>query len=276
MRIVFIGIFALGALSLRRLVDEGIEVCAVVTKPSGPGPGQPVADEAGSMGLPVYQPDSLRDQDLVDRIAACSPDLIVVAGYHLRVPPSLMAVPRLGCINTHLSMLPSYRGPVPHKWAIINGETSTGVTIHELTEQFDAGPIIAQRPSAILDGDTADSLFDRLSEQAADLLAATIRQMGSGHWRRVEQDESVASYHPNLTDADAKIDWASPIRSIDCLVRGLTPRPRAWFEDGGTRVRVHQVRALEGRSGRPPGTILARDGRDVHIAGNENDIVVRT
>ncbi len=272
MRIVFFGVYHLGAASLERLSDQGVTIGAVVTKPDDLGQVQVVAEKGRQLGLPVLQPATLEAHGLHDALSACEPDLIVVAGYHLRLPSTLLAIPRLGAINAHLSMLPSYRGPAPYKWAIINGEPTSGVTVHVMTERFDAGDIIAQRSLPIADHDTADSLFLRLSDVAGGLLVETVQDIGEGKSARSPQDESRASYQSSPNDVDAQIDWRADAHAIHRLVRGLTARPGAWFVLDSERVRVSQARILGHRSGRPPGTILSRDDRSVVVATGTRDM----
>ncbi len=275
LQIVFFGVHYLGAAALQRLHGQDLDICAVVTKPDDPGYPQVVAEKGRQLGLPVLQPQTSRGPELHDLVSGCTPDLIVVAGYPVRLPMALLEIPRLGAINTHLSMLPRYRGPVPYKWAIINGESTTGVTIHLMTEEFDAGEIIAQRSLPITDGDTADSLFARLSDQAADLLEETIEALAGGTHSRLPQDPSLVSYHPNLTDVDTRIDWEADAQAIHRLVRGLTARPGAWFMLDGQQVRVERAEILGRRSGRPAGTVLSRGERTLTMATGSSDMEVQ-
>jgi methionyl-tRNA formyltransferase len=274
MRIVFFGIFSIGTASLERLVDGGFEICTVVTKPDAGTERQVVADMSERMGLPTLQPSTLKDKTLHERLSAYAPDLIVVAGFHRRLPSAILGIPRVAALNAHLSLLPRYRGPVPHKWTIINGESVTGVTIHMMTEQFDDGAILNQSKIPIAADETADSLFDRLRLVSADLLADTVRQMHDGSDTSHPQDEALASYHPNLTEADTLIDWQRDADAIDRLVRGLTTRPGARFILDGQQHRVERARNLGRRSCRSPGTVLSREHHSIVISTGSTDMRV--
>lgn len=270
------GIYSLGALALDRLLRRGFNVIGVVTKPDQ-GPGQaPLLDQVRRSGLPLFQPESPRERSFLDRIEPLQPDLIAVAGYHLRIPLRLLRIPRFGVLNTHLSLLPRYRGPCPWKWAILKGESESGVTIHEMTEGFDQGAILAQRSCAIESEDTGESLFQRLSGLGADTLADVVEEVQAGTARPRPQDEDQASYFGALSDSDARIRWDRTAAEIRDLVRGLNPRPGAWTTWEGRRIRIGRA-DLGGPSaaGARPGTILAGGEHTVDVATGEGILTIR-
>lgn len=274
MRVVFFGIFGIGVLALERLSEQRLNVVGVVTKPDIKDVRQPVAEMAERMRCPLFQPDKISSAALLKGLDALAPDLIVVAGFHRRIPLSLLKLPTNGAINLHLSLLPAYRGPVPHKWVIINGESVTGATVHVMTERFDDGDILGQSRLMIADDETADSLFSRLCELGADLLVDSVVKFQSGSITAEPQDKRAASYHPNFTDADITLNWCMDARAIERQVRGLTNRPGAWFSLDHRRVRVKQASILERCSGAEPGTILNRDEHVVTVATGSLDMKI--
>lgn len=276
MNIVLVGIYALGALALNRLLRRGFSVGGIVTKPDT-GPGQTsLLSLARQEGLPVLMPESPRDRSFLDRVEALKPDLIAVAGYHRRLPLRLLHLPPLGVLNTHLSLLPRYRGPCPWKWAIIRGEAESGVTIHEMTEGFDQGALLAQRGCLIEPDDTGESLFQRLSVLGADTLADVVQEIDAGTARPCRQDEALATYFRSPSEEETRIRWDRRAGEIRDLVRGLHPRPGAWTTWGGNRIRIRKA-ALGGASeaGQKAGTILGGDDGTVRVATGDGVLTVQ-
>lgn len=269
MKVLLIGIYALGAQALAGLLRRGFEIVGVVSKPDQ-GPGQcALLDLVRQTQLPLLTPENPRDPSFLSSVESLSPDLIVVAGYHLRIPDRILSLPRLGVLNVHLSLLPRHRGPCPWKWAILRGETQTGVTVHVMTPRFDQGAILAQKECPISDEETGESLFLRLSTLGAELLPDVLDQIRAGASSRTPQDESRASYDSALTDDDARIRWQRSATEIRDQIRGLHPRPGAWTTWDGTRIRI--LRASLGGpsvSEDPPGTILHSNGTLAIVTGN--------
>jgi methionyl-tRNA formyltransferase len=261
LRIFFVGIYGLGARALEALLQREFRVVGLLTKPD-PGEGQrELLDLAAREDLPVFMPASPDERGLAGKIRALKPDLLTVAGYHRRIPQVLLQLAPLGTINTHLSLLPRYRGPCPWKWALLHGERTTGVTIHGMTSVLDRGPILAQRSCPIREEDTAESLFQRLSELGAVALADTLAALEIGAVCLREQDEQSATYFGSPTDADAQIRWDRPAWEIRNLVRGLHPRPGAWTLLGNQRIRISSATAFEEiRPPSPPGTVVGLNG----------------
>lgn len=274
MRIVFFGIYQIGLRSLQSLVEGRHHIVAVVTKPHSNVGRQPVADFALERGLKLLQPERIKGSEFASEIAAMDADLICVAGYHLVIPEPVLQLPRKGTLNLHGSMLPKYRGPCSWKWVLINGESETGVTVHMMTAGLDKGDILAQEVIAIGADDTGGSLFLKASEVGARLLNKTVASIETGSIVRRPQNESEASYFGYPTDDACRINWSSDAVRIDHLVRGLNPRPGAWFSSAGHRARVWRVSLSDTLSAVFPGTVVAIDSDAILVATGSRDLVL--
>jgi len=257
MKVFLVGIYALGARALAELLQRRVDVVGVLTKPDH-GEGQrDLFDTVARAGLPLMEPEAPDEPGLARRIRALRPDVVAVAGYHKRIPSRILGLAPLGAINTHLSLLPQYRGPCPWKWAIVRGESTTGVTIHVMTSKLDRGPILARKSCPLDDQETGESLFHRLARMGAESLGDTLRTLESGGATMSEQEEAGASYYGAPTDEDAQIHWERPAEEIRNLVRGLHPRPGAWTVFDGRRYRVGRVSIVDTPfSPARPGTLL--------------------
>ncbi len=274
MRITFFGIYGHGLACLERVCAHGFHIVAVVTKPATETDRQPVGEWALSHGQPVLAPVSPREQPFIQKLAKLEPDLIVVAGYHLVIPKAILDIPRLGTINVHGSLLPQYRGPNPHKWVIMRGEAMTGVTVHLMSPRLDDGDILAQRTVLIQEDDTGGSLFDKLGATGAELLVETLSQLQTGTVKRVPQDEQAASYFGYPSELATQIRWERSAWEIDCLVRGLFPRPGAWTNFDSHKVRVWRVRESDQPSRAQPGTITAQAPEPLRVATATRDLIL--
>lgn len=220
--------------SLEALIDSGEEVVAVVCQPDRPaGRGQalaapPVKEFAVGRGLPVFQPQKMKDPAFLAWLEGLKPDLIVVVAFGRILPPAVLKIPRLGCMNVHASLLPKYRGAAPIQWAVINGESMTGVTTIYMDEGMDTGPILLQESTTIKPAETAGQLAERLSVLGAQLLTRTIGGLKRGEIQPRPQDEASATYAPLLKKEDGKIHWERTARQIHNLVRGTDPWPGAY------------------------------------------------
>ncbi len=222
--------------SLRRLVDEGYNIVAVVTtpdKPAGRGQKMHLSDvklTALDLGLPLLQPEKLRDEEFLAALRALQPDLGIVIAFRM-LPEVVWAMPRLGTFNLHASLLPEYRGAAPINWAIINGETRTGVTTFLLNHEIDKGAIIEQEAVDILAEDNIGTLYDKLMNIGSELVVRTVEKVASGGYATIEQmhiDEATLKPAPKIFKDDCKVDWSRSGRDIVNLVRGLAPYPAAW------------------------------------------------
>ena len=236
LRIVFMGTPEFAATSLHKLVKEGYNIVAVVTTPDKPaGRGQKIHKSdvkvmAEELGLPILQPEKLRDEEFLKSLRALEPDLGVVIAFRM-LPEVVWAMPKLGTFNLHASLLPEYRGAAPINWAIINGDTRTGVTTFMLNHEIDKGAIIEQREVEILPEDNIGTLYDKLMYVGSELVTLTVDKIASNDYTTTEQmhiDENTLRPAPKIFKEDCRIDWNNTVQSIHNLVRGLSPYPAAW------------------------------------------------
>jgi len=256
--------------ALRALLEHH-QVALVVTQPDRPaGRGQvstapPVKRLADGAGVPVIQPASARRPELVDQLRATGAEIGVVVAYGKILPAAvLQAFPR-GCVNIHASLLPAYRGAAPIQWAIIHGERETGVTIMQLDEGMDTGPILLQRRVAIAPDDTAGSLFDRLSGLGAELLLEALDGLAAGTLPARSQGNAGASHAPMLTKQDGRIDWSQPAAAVAARIRGVDPWPGATTTLEGEPLKLFGASAAPGRG--EPGEVVGVDDRLVVACG---------
>ena len=233
MNIVYLGSGEFGIECLNALKGSGHELRLIVTQPPNPaGRGRkpnptPVACWASAHSVPFIETDNVNSPDVIEKIAGCEPDLIVVIAFGQKVGNELVNLPPKGAINVHASLLPKYRGAAPINWAIINGETKTGISIITLAEKMDAGQILAQDQTEIGPDETAGQLHDRLAQIAAPLLLKTIDQIAAGTAVYAEQDHSKATLARKLKKTDGFIDFAEPAEVLARKIRGLWPWPGA-------------------------------------------------
>lgn len=232
--------------SLRRLVEEGYNIVAVVTTPDKPaGRGQKLHESdvkvaARELGLPILQPERLRDEAFVEAMRALEPDLGIVIAFRM-LPEVIWAMPRLGTFNLHASLLPEYRGAAPINWAVINGERETGITTFLLNHEIDKGAIIGQKREPITEDDTVGTMYDKLMTSGCDLVVETVERVAAGNYEAREQmhiDEATLKPAPKIFKDDCRIDWSWEGRRIVNFVRGLSPYPAAWtpmYIDGEER-----------------------------------------
>ena len=236
LRIVFMGTPEFASTSLKRLVSEGYNIVAVVTTPDKPaGRGQKLHESdvkltAKELGLPILQPEKLRDESFLEAMRELNIDLGIVIAFRM-LPEVVWAMPRLGTFNLHASLLPQYRGAAPINWAIINGEKRTGVTTFLLNHEIDKGAIIEQESVDILPEDNIGSLYDKLMNIGSELVTRTVDKLAEGNYTTIEQmhiDESTLKPAPKIFKEDGRIDWTKRGEDIVNLVRGLSPYPAAW------------------------------------------------
>jgi methionyl-tRNA formyltransferase len=273
LRIVFFGTPEFAVPSLRALLDGEDEVVGVVCQPDKPsGRGHklatsPVKDLATAHALPVLQPPKLRTEDALTPLRELQPDLIVVAAYGKILPPSILTLPRLGCINVHASLLPKYRGAAPIQWAILRGETVTGITIMQMNEGMDTGDILLQRETPIGDDETYGELQARLANLGAVALRQALSSLKRGELRPRPQDDAAATAAPMIQKEDGRIDWSRRAIDIARAVRAYNPWPSATTTLGGTLLKIHRADVVATTSG-APGTVHVR-GSDTVVACGE-------
>ena len=247
LRIVFMGTPDFAVASLQRLLGAGCQVVAVVTAPDRPsGRGlqltpSPVKKAAEAANLPVLQPEKLRDPAFLEQLASYQADLQVVVAFRM-LPEIVWAMPTVGTFNLHGSLLPQYRGAAPINWAIINGETETGVTTFFIEKEIDTGQMIFQDREPIYPDDTAGTVHDRLMERGADLVLKTVRAIEAGNYPRTPQPTADAMKPaPKLSRETTEINWNQPAHDIHNFVRGLSPYPTAWTLINGKVFKVFGV-----------------------------------
>jgi methionyl-tRNA formyltransferase len=250
MVIVFFGTPQFAVPTLEALLASRHQVPLVVTQPDKRRDrGQKVTDApvkaaARAHGVPVLQPERLRDPDVADAVRRHAPDLAVVAAYGKLIPADLLTLPRLGMLNVHASLLPKYRGAAPVHRAIMNGEAETGVTIMRIVEALDAGDMLAKSVRAIGSAETSEQLEQALAHDGARLLIEVLDQLEAGTLRAEPQDESESTYAPRLKKEEGLIDWTQPARRIHDQVRGLYPWPHAYSYLDGARLIVWKTTVI--------------------------------
>ncbi len=265
MRIVFMGTPDFAVYSLEALSRSG-DVALVVTQPDKPqGRRQvmappPVKVKAMELGIPTFQPESMRSPEAIGRVRAERPDVIVVAAYGQILPQELLEVPRYCCVNVHASLLPRYRGASPIQWAILNGDDETGVTIMRMDAGLDTGDIIAQSRVSIAPGETGGSLTAKLAAAGARLLASVLPSIADGTAKYTPQDDRRATKVGKISKKDGLIDFSSPAAVIERQVRGFSPWPGAYTYLDGRTLKIWLARACPGNAGDPgTATFVGKD-----------------
>ena len=288
MRVVFMGTPAFAVPSLAVLLEEGADVAAVVTQPDRPQGRKrepvppPVKVFAQERGLTVLQPERLRNPEAVAELAALKPDLIVTAAYGQILPRAVLDLPPRGCVNVHGSLLPRYRGGAPVQRAIMNGETVTGVTLMYMDETLDTGDMIDSVEVPIEETDTAGDLFEKLGRAGAELLRRWLPALRDGTAPRTPQDERLATYAPNLTREDERIDWTRTAREVHNQVRALAPMVGAYALWRGQPLKVWAcLPPREADAGLPddwrklpPGAVLETGRAGIRVRTGDGSIVL--
>jgi methionyl-tRNA formyltransferase len=281
LRIVYFGTPDFAVPTLRRLLDSRHQVCGVITQPDRPrGRGQriqfgPVKTLAVERELPIAQPERLREGGASEALRSWAPDLGVVAAYGQLIPEAMLALPRLGMINVHASLLPLYRGAAPIQRAVVDGRADTGVTIMRVVKALDAGPMLASRRRTILPDETSSDLERDLAVLGAALLVEVVDRLAAGPVHEEPQDERLVTYAKRLTKGEGAIDWRTSAREIHNRVRGLYPWPHAFATLQGERIIILRTAIGAGSAGAPPGTVIAADADGIRLATGDGQVVVR-
>lgn len=258
MRIVFMGTPDFAVPSLQALIDAGHDVCAVYTQPDKPqGRKQiltapPVKTLALAHDIPVFQPNTLKNEDEQARLRELAPEVIIVVAYGKLLPKAVLDIPPHGCINVHGSLLPRWRGAAPIQWAVIAGDEMAGVTTMQMAEGLDTGDMLLTYETKVGEKETAGELFDRLAQSGAELLTQTLVKLDEITPR--PQDDAQSCYAHMLDKQMAVIDWSKSAHEIDCLIRGLNPWPIALTTLSGERLKVFAAEKANGNG--EPGTVL--------------------
>ena len=261
MRIVFMGTPDFAVPSLQALIDAGHHVCAVYTQPDKPqGRKQiltapPVKTLALEHDIPVFQPNTLKNEDEQARLRELAPEVIIVVAYGKLLPKAVLDIPPHGCINVHGSLLPRWRGAAPIQWAVIAGDEMAGVTTMQMAEGLDTGDMLLTYETKVGEKETAGELFDRLAQSGAELLTQTLVKLDEITPR--PQDDAQSCYAHMLDKQMAVIDWSKSAHEIDCLIRGLNPWPIALTTLSGERLKVFAAEKAAGNG--EPRTVLEAD-----------------
>lgn len=272
LRIIYFGTPEFAIPSLRRLIASGHHVVSVVSQPDRPrGRGHHLAPTptkalAQEHGLPVLQPEKVRDEAFLESIRALRLDLGVVAAYGRLLPESLLQIPRLGMINVHASLLPRWRGAAPVHRAVIAGDTDTGVTIMRVVKELDAGPMFASLRRPIGPEETSPEVERALAELGAALLVDVVDRMADGRATEMPQDERRVTLAPKITRDEGMLDWNLPAVRIHNLVRGLQPWPLVSSRISGGRTLLHRTAVLEERTTASAGTVVRAEGDRLDVA----------
>ena len=273
MRILFMGTPDFAVASLKRLVEDGHDICGVFTQPDKPKNRghklmfSPVKEYALTQNLEVYQPLKMRDGEALGIVESLKPELIVVAAYGRILPEEILNAPKYGSINVHSSLLPKYRGAAPINWAILDGEEETGVSIMYMAKELDAGDVILQKTTPIGPDENAQELTARLAELGAEALSETVKALAGGTAARTPQDESLQTYASMLTREMSPVDWTRTAHQISCQVRGLIPWPCATTDViSGEAIKLYAVTETGEATEARPGTIVAATKRGIDIA----------
>ncbi len=280
MNIVFMGTPAFAAVCLAGILETEHRVIGVYTKPDTPKnrgmkliPSE-VKQLALAHDLPVFQPGTFKDDDVVEELRALAPDLIVAVAYGKILPQRVLDIPPLGCVNIHGSILPALRGSAPVQWAVLRDLPETGVTAMYMSAGMDEGDIIDVRTTPIGENETAGELMERLAPIGAALLKDTLAAIAAGTVTRTPQDPALATYAPMLTKELSPIDWTQPARAILAQIRGLNPWPAATSTLGGVEFKILEARPFEDEPQAAPGTPIALTKKGLAVACGDGSLLI--
>ena len=280
MRVVFMGTPAFAVAVLRQVVEDGWDVVAAYTQPDRPkNRGMklvptPVKEYAMSVGIPVYQPQSCREEATLEGLRTLTPDVILVAAYGKLLPQALLDIPQVAIINVHSSLLPQYRGAAPINWAVLNGDRETGVTVQYMAAELDAGDILLAERTAIGDDEDAGQLYDRLAVLGGKAASEALRRLENGTATRTPQIYGPQYQYASLLSREmSPINWNKRARDIVNQVRGLIPWPCATTDVAGTRWKVYRAEDAGPAGDALPGTILSAGKAGIVVAAGEGTSV---
>ena len=277
LRIIYAGTPDFSVAALDALIDAGYQVVAVYTQPDRPaGRGRgfkasPVKDKALQYDIPVYQPESFKDEAALQALKALSPDLMIVTAYGLLLPAAVLEIPRLGCINIHASLLPRWRGAAPIQRAILAGDSKTGITIMQMDEGLDTGDMLAVAECEIAPSDTGSTLHDKLMVLGAKTLIETLPAIAAQTQAAVVQDENNTCYAAKLNKAEAEVNWSAPAPDIERAVRAYNAWPVAYSRyqknAKALKMRIWQAEVIAiSTGGNAPGTVIAESTKGIDVA----------
>ena len=271
LRIIYMGTPEFAVPSLQTLVENGVNVVAVVTAPDRPkGRGQkltttPVKDYAVSQEIPVLQPTNLKSPEFLEELKSYNANLQIVVAFRM-LPVAVWDMPEIGTFNLHGSLLPQYRGAAPINWAIINGEKETGVTTFFLKHEIDTGNVIFQEKEPIGEEDNVGDVYERLMQRGAKLVLKTVRAIEAGDYPQLPQDESVEIKHaPKIFKETCEIDWKKPTEEVYNFIRGLSPYPAAWTCINDKNFKIFATKKMDSGKKTEPGEYKTDNKTFLHI-----------
>ncbi len=280
MKILFMGTTDYAVACLDAMRKAGYEAAAVCTKADRPKDRgmklafSPVKEYALWEGIPVLQPESLREEKTAAELRALQADLFVVVAYGKLLPGEVLALPRLGCVNVHGSLLPKYRGAAPIQWAVLNGEKKTGVSIMYLSEGMDSGDVIDRAELEIGEGESFGSVYERMKRLGGELLVKTLPLLEQGRASAVPQDESEATYAPPITKEHQRIEWTWPAGKVCSRICGLDPKPGAKALIAGTEFKVFSPQSSGAVSDLAPGSVASQGKEGLGVVCGDRGVVL--
>lgn len=277
MQIVFMGSPELAVPSLHAAGEAGQVIGVITQPPRRKGRGRKMAHSAVSvecsrMGIEPLFPASIKTPEFIEVFKSLKPDIGVVVAYGKILPPQILEIPPLGCVNVHASLLPELRGAAPIQWAVARGHTVTGVTLMQMDEGMDTGPILLQESTAIGEEETAAQLAQRLSVMASDILRKGLPALEKGELKPIRQDNSRATYAPLLKSTDGLIDWSSDAGTIASRVRGFTPWPGTYTTWRGKRLLITSARAFYVSAPQEPGEVIEAHSGGILVSCGEGTL----
>lgn len=278
MRVIFMGTPDFAVATLEEIIKAGHEVVLVVSQPDkAVGRSKalkytPVKACALAHGIEVYQPERVREESCVEYLRGYEPDIIIVEAFGQIIPKAILDMPRFGCVNVHASLLPKYRGAAPIQWAIINGDTVTGVTTQRMAEGIDTGDMIMKQEVIIREDEAGGSLFDRLSKTGAKLCVKTMEAIEAGTAVYTPQDESMATHTKKIYKELGSIDWSKDAKSIECLIRGLDPWPSAYTRLDDRTLKIWKAQVIPANFGDAPGCIVKVEKNRILVQTGEGTL----
>lgn len=281
MNVIFMGTPEFAVPTLKALNEKGHEIKLVVTQPDKPsGRGKKlkkseVKEAAEQLGLPVFQPDKIKKPENIEVLKSYNPDVIVVVAYGQLLNKEILDLPKYGCINVHASLLPKLRGAAPLNWAIINGETHTGVTTMKMDVGLDTGDMLLKAEVEIDEEMNVGNLHDILMHMGANLLIETLDRMERNEMVPEKQDDSLSCYAPMFNNENRKINWNLSAKNIHDLIRGLSPWPTAYFTMDDKTVKVYESKYTNEKTNYQPGYVIKAGNDGIYVAASDGVVILK-
>lgn len=281
MNVIFMGTPGFAVPTLEKLHESRHNLVLVVTQPDKPsGRGKKlrkseVKETAEKLGLKIFQPDKIKKQENIDLLKSYNPDVIVVVAYGQILNKEILTLPKYGCINVHASLLPKLRGAAPLNWAIINGETKTGITTMQMDVGLDTGDMLLKSEVEIDENINVGELHDILMHKGAELLIETLDKLEKNELTPQKQDDSLSSYAPILNNENRKINWNLPAKSIHNLIRGLSPWPAAYFTMDEKTVKVYSSSYINDDSDYEPGYVIKANNEGIFVKAKDGIVILK-